>query len=136
MKNVIENKKEKTWTVQMPNGKTKTYKTLRGAEACAARNNIRIIMPEIVTANVWQRRPSGSASGRRSAERRRNAEIQAFCRIFEAIPTLEAEGVYQETCTHIEKHMAYRVYKDDVLKNTNLTGFINEAARWGIELVK
>ena len=53
MKNITENKKAGTFTVQTPNGKTRVFKTRRGAENHAAKHAITIDIPMIVTANTY-----------------------------------------------------------------------------------
>lgn len=136
MKNIIENKKEKTFTVQTSNGKTRVFKTRRGAENHAAKHSHTIDIPRIVTANTYFWTPAGNASGRRSNERRREAEIEDFASLFDTVPTITVEGSYRETCGNVYKSMSYQVLKKGEWKPTNLTGLIGEAARWGITLVK
>jgi len=136
MKNVIENKRAKTFAVKTPNGKEKVYKTRAGAEAWAEKHNESHSIPEIVTANTYFWSPACNASGRRGNEKRRESEIENFCHIFARIPTIRVEGFYQETGGHVYKSMTYEVSKKGEWKTTNLTGLIGEAARWGITLVK
>lgn len=136
MKNVFENKKEGTFTVQTPNGKTRVFKTLRGAENHAAKHARIIQVPQIVTANTYFWSSAGNASGRRSNEKRRNAEIEAFVNEFSAIPMIIVEGDYRETCSNVYKSMGYKILKNDEFVSTNLTGFISECARWGLTLIK
>jgi hypothetical protein len=136
MKNITENKKAGTFTVQTANGKTRTFKTRRGAENHARKNIINIEVPQIVTANTYFWSPNGSASGRRSAERRREAEIENFSIQLSVIPTVRVSGSYRETCSTVYKSMEYQVCKNGEWKNTNLTGLISECARWGLILTK
>lgn len=136
MKNIIENKKAGTFTVQTANGKTRVFKTRRGAENYAAKHAVKIDIPMILTANTYFWSPSGNASGRRSNERHRNAEIELFANVFDAIRTIRVTGDYRETCSNVYKSMDYKVMRNGEWKNTNLTGLIGEAARWGVELIK
>lgn len=136
MKNIIENKKAGTFTVQTANGKTRVFKTRKGAENHAAKHAVSLQIPGIVTANTYFWTPSGNASGRRSSERRRNAEIELFANVFDAIPTIRVYGDYRETCGNVYKSMSYEVLRKGEWKSTNLTGLIGEAARWGIALIK
>lgn len=135
MKNITENKKAGTFTVQTANGKTRVFKTSKGAENHAAKHAVTLQIPQIVKANTYFWSPSGNASGRRSNEKRREAEIEAFAGKFAAIPTISITGEYRETCSNVYKSMDYSVMRKGEWKNTNLTGLIGEAARWGIELI-
>lgn len=136
MKNVIENKKEKTFTVQLPTGKTKVYKTRRGAEACATKNNISINIPGIVTANTYLWHTGGNASQRRRNEERYQGDIDDFARRVSVVPTIDVEGSFSQSCKNTYKTISYNVTKKGEMVKTNLTGLIGEAARWGITLVK
>jgi hypothetical protein len=125
-----------TFTVRMPNGKTKTYKTISGAIACAEKTAVKIEVPYIVTTNTYFWTPQGSASGRRSAEKRRNAELEQFSDQFEKVPTVYVDGSYSESCKNVYKSVVYKVRRDGEWLSTNLTGFIGECAKWGITLLK
>lgn len=135
MKNIIENKKAGTFTVQTANGKTRVFKTRKGAENHAAKHAVTVQVPMFVKANTYFWTPSGNASGRRSNEKRREAEINSFANAFAAIPTIRVAGSYRETCGNVYKSMDYIVMRKGEWENTNLTGLIGEAARWGIELI-
>lgn len=134
-KNIKENKRDKTFTVQLPTGKVKVYKTLKGAENCVRRNNITIDLPSLFTANCYFWSPQGSASGRRSNERRHEATIKDFFALV-LVPTADGSGVYYETCGNVYKSIRYCVRRNSEWKNTNLTGFIGECAQWGVEIRK
>ncbi len=63
-------------------------------------------IPEILTANTYFWRPSGSASGRRSNEAQRNGEVKSF--IEANREALDAAGIeinfsYSETCQNVYK---------------------------------
>jgi len=63
-------------------------------------------IPYIMTANTYFWTPAGSASGRRSNEKRRNAEVQAFIEKYRE--QLEAAGIeidfdYNESCRNVYK---------------------------------
>ena len=110
MKNVKENKREKTFTVQTTKGITRVFKTRRGAENHARREAKTIQIPMIVTANTYFWTSGSNASSRRYNENRRNAEIESFASEFNSIPTIRVEGEYSETCKiqaygvrHLEK---------------------------------
>jgi len=136
MKNVKENKREKTFTVQTTKGITRVFKTRRGAENHARREAKTIQIPMIVTANTYFWTSGSNASSRRYNENRRNAEIESFASEFNSIPTIRVEGEYSETCKNVYKRMEYAIWKNGEWKSTNLTGLIGEAARWGITLIK
>lgn len=131
-KNVHMNTDKTGYVVQQPNGKARDYKRLSSAEARATLVQVKLPIPSIVTANTYYWQPQGSASGRRSNERRHQGTIDLFCRQLNNLPTIEAEGFYEETCRNVYKAMKYAVNG----KSTNLTGLIGECARWGLELVK
>ena len=135
MKNITENKRAKTFTVQTTAG-VKTYKTRKGAENFAAKHACKIDIPMIVTANTYFWTSGGSASSRRYNEQRREGEIQNFINQLAAIPTITVQGEYRETCGNVYKSMTYEIRKNDEWRVTNLTGLIGECARWGVELVK
>jgi hypothetical protein len=136
MKNVKENKREKTFTVQTANGDVRVFKTLRGAENHARKNEKTVCAPAIVTANTYFWTPAGNASGRRSNEDRRMKEIEDFGNAFSTVPTIRVSGEYRETCKNVYKSMSYEVLKNGEWKSTNITGLTGECARWGINLVK
>lgn len=136
MKNVKENKRDKTFTVQTPNGKTRVFKTRKGAENHAEKHARSIVIPMIVTANTYFWTSGGNASSRRYNESRRNDEIQNFIDQLDRIPTVSVSGEYRETCGNVYKSMSYEVRKGESWKSTNLTGLMGECARWGITLIK
>ena len=137
MKNITINKKEKTFTVNLPKGKKCVYKTLKGAETCAVRELVTINIPAVVTANTYFWSSQGSASGRRSNESRHQNTIADFCLSVNAlVPTVQAEGTYRETCSNVYKSMTYRVFKNSEWVLTNITGFIGECTRHGVQLIK
>lgn len=77
-----------------------------------------IELPAILTANTYFWSPSSSASGRRSNEQRRAAEVQAFLDTHAA--ALAAAGVtvdfsYSESCSHVYKSVS--IYKHGVKKD-------------------
>ena len=124
------------YVVRTPDGKTKNYKTLAGAVKHAEKVEKRLDVPMVVTANVYFWRPAGKADGRRSNEKRRQAEINGFCEAVERIPTILAEGSYSESCNHVYRTMRYRVDRGKGFQTTNLTGLIGECRRWGLILEK
>jgi len=132
IKNVIVNETKNGYVVQLPTGKTKKYKTLAGAEKCAVRETVVLPVPYIVMANTYFWSSQGSASGRRSNEKRHQSDINEFCERVSRIPTVYASGSYIESCRNVYKSMTYQVN----LKSTNITGLIGECARWGLTLVK
>ena len=135
MKNVIENKREKTFTVQTVAG-VKTYKTRRGAENFARKHAVVIDIPMIVTANTYFWTSGGNASTRRYNEQRRTDEIQNFANQLDRVPTVTVQGEYSESCKNVYKSMTYEIRKNGEWRVTNLTGLIGECARWGVELRK
>jgi hypothetical protein len=136
MRNIKENKKEKTFTVQTPDGKTRVFKTRKGAENHALLRGVTVQVPYIATANTYFWHPQGSASGRRSSEKRRTSEIEDFAAVFEKIPTIMVSGSYSESCNRVYRRMFYEVLRKGEWVDTNLTGLIGEAARWGITVDK
>ena len=136
MKNVTVNRKEGTTTVYLPTGKIKVYKRNSSAITFAEKNQIKINIPDIVTANTYFWTSSSNASSRRSNEKRRQGEIDGFANRLNVIPTIEVKGTYNESCKNVYKGMTYKILRKDSWKETNITGLIGEAARWGIELVK
>jgi hypothetical protein len=132
IKNVHINDDKTGYVVRYPNGKTKTYKTLRGAETRAILVQCSEYIPGVVVSNTYFWRPDGSASGRRNNEARRQAEIDDFCSLVNRVPTVEASGSYEESCKNVYKSMSYEVNGS----STNLTGLIGECARWGLNLIK
>lgn len=131
-KNVFLNAEKTGYYVQMPNGKTRDYKRLNPAEGRAVLTRVYVDVPEIVMVNTYFWTPDSNASGRRSNENRRQSEIDNFCAIVNAIPTICAEGSYLESCKNVYKSMTYEVNG----RTTNLTGLIGECARWGMILAK
>jgi hypothetical protein len=132
IKNVHLNETKTEYIVKSPDGKTKIYKTLRGAETRARLVQCTISIPSIVTANTYFWSSQGSASGRRSNEGRRQSEIDDFCLLVNVVPGVETSGSYSESCNNVYKSMSYEVNG----RSTNLTGLIGECARWGLNLVK
>jgi hypothetical protein len=132
IKNVHLNETKTEYIVKSPDGKTKTYKTLRGAEARARLVQSNVSIPSIVTANTYFWSSSVSASSRRRNEDRRQTIIDEFCARVNAVPGVEASGSYAESCRNVYKLMSYTING----RNTNLTGLIGECARWGLNLVK
>jgi len=136
MKNVKQNKKQNTWTVTLPNGNTKTYKTERGALNCAAKNAVQLDIPAILTANCYFWTPNGSASGRRSNENRREGEASIFVKALAKLTGKKAPWnlhfSYEETCKNVYKTVTYEIDGN----TTNITGFIVGMARRGITLIK
>lgn len=132
MKNINENKRAKTFTVQTPDGKTRVFKTLRGATNHANKHNKTFKVPTVVTANCYFWSPQSHASGRRSSERRQEGYIESFISAAKHIPTVFVEGSYRETCGHVYKQMSYKVKRNGEWRSTNITGFIGECAKWGL----
>lgn len=131
-KNVIISDTKDGYVLRLPNGTTRAYKQLKAAEKAAAKTKKVLAAPSIVTANTYFWSPCGSASGRRSNERRRQAEIDIFCDIVNEIPTVYARGDYSESCNHVYKTMEYQVRN----RKSNITGLIGECAKWGLVIEK
>lgn len=137
MKNVIENKKEKTFTVQYSGGKTKTYKTKKGAESFAEKNAIKINIPNIITANTYFWHSASSASTRRYNEKGYQGQIDDFAaRVMKHVPSVIVSGSFSQSRKNTYKTMWYQIVKNGEPTTTNLTGLMGECAKWGVELVK
>lgn len=71
-----------------------------------AQTQTTVNIPEILTANTYFWTPSGSASGRRSNERRRIGEVTAFVEANAAALAaagIEIEFGYSESCHNVYK---------------------------------
>ena len=77
-----------------------------------------IELPAILTANTYHWTPSGTASGRRSNEKRHAAEVQRF--LDQHADAINAAGLsiefsYSESCNNVYKHL--EIYQNGVKKD-------------------
>lgn len=134
-KAITYKKHEKTYYIRAPKGKIYKRKTEKGAIDLHNRTKIQYDIPSIVTANTYFWSPNGSASSRRSNEERRNNEINDFCAFCNThVPNILVNGNYSESCHHVYKNMTYTLIPEN--RQTNLTGLIGHAAKWGVFLIK
>ena len=131
MKNVTKNKKDKTFTVCTPDGKTKTYIREAAALAYAVKSEVSITIPSVVVANTYFWRPQGSAGGRRANEKRHNATMERFIARLVNVP-MELDCDYSESCNNVYK--SFTVHKPNG-KKSNITGLKSAAEKIGIILV-
>ena len=90
-------------------------------------------LPSILTAKCYFWSPSGTASGRRSNERRKEAEVAVFAaEVAAVLPGTDIDFDYTESCKIVYKHVTYRIPTG----STNLTGYIGYAKRHGVIINK
>ncbi len=89
-----------------------------------------INVPEIVTANTWNWTPCHSASGRRSAERRREKEFEWFVSQLPEMDNIVISWEYRETCHNVYK--TFSVMRNG--KKSNIRGLAAECRKHGIVL--
>jgi hypothetical protein len=129
-KNVVLDKKNKCYIVTVGK-KIKTYKTLAGAEKFALKNRVKITAPSIITANTYFWSPQGSASGRRSNERRHQDTGDAFINeVYQYTKGVDLEFTYSESCRNVYKN--FSVHIND--KKSNIKGLAGLLAKHGVSL--
>ncbi len=79
-----------------------------------------VSIPDILTANTYFWSPAGSASGRRSNEKRHNGEVERFIQANRV--ALDAAGItirfdYSESCSHV--YRTFKVFRNG--KKSNIT---------------
>ena len=90
-----------------------------------------INVPQIITAKTYFWTPSGSASGRRSNEKRRLAEMEDFVNSLPALKNVEIKFDYSESCRNIYK--SFTIFRNG--KKSNILGLRAECRKHGVELV-
>jgi hypothetical protein len=129
-KNITTDRKNKCYIVTIGK-KIKTYKTLAGAEKFALKNRVKITAPSIITANTYFWSPQGSASGRRSNERRHQDTGDAFINeVYQYTKGVDLEFAYDESCRNVYKRFSVRIDG----KNSNIKGLAGALAKCGVTL--